>query len=214
MVWTRVARALGGVAEELGGLLAFWIVLWGVGLKAAIAATLLFVLVDGTRRLVLRRPVTRIWILSNGLALAGGAVDLSATTPVMIRYEAVATNVLTGLVFLFGAFGRKSMVQEIAESWQGAPFGSDRPDLHVFFRAFTLVWAGYFFLKALVYLWLAAILPLERALSLRSLIGTVSFVLMILISRRGASLFRLGRRHGLFATPAEPGPDPGASALR
>ncbi len=199
---SRAAGAWIGVAEELGGLLAFSIALRVAGLRTAIAVTLLFVLVDGIRRLIRRRPVTRVWILSNALALAGGAIDLSAATPVLVRYEAVATNLLTAAVFPCGAFGRRSVVQEVAERWNGAPYGAERTDLRAFFRTFTLVWAGYFLLKALLYLWLAAHLPLERALALRSVIGGGSFAPMILLSWRGPSLFRLCRRCGLFAPSA------------
>ncbi len=204
----RAWRMAGGLAGEMGGLLVFWVVLWGFGLRPAIAATLGFVVLDGARRLLRRTPVTRVWMLSNGLALAGGAIDLWATTPFMVRYEAIGTNLLTALLFLSGAFGRTSVVQEVAESWRGTPFEAGRPDLRAFFRAFTLVWAGYFLVKALVYLWIAAHLPLERALALRSMIGTASFALMILVSRRGAALFRLGRRCGLFALPAAAAIDP------
>ena len=40
------------VGEEPGGLLVFWIALGVAGIRAVIAATLLFVLADGIRRLV------------------------------------------------------------------------------------------------------------------------------------------------------------------
>ena len=43
-----------------------------------------------------------------------------------------------------------------------------------FFRLFTLIWAAYFFLKALAYLWIAATLPLTEALALRSSLGSIS----------------------------------------
>ena len=204
---SRGTGAWVGVGEELGGLLAFSIALRIAGLKAAIAATLLFVLLDGARRLVRRRPATRVWMLSNALALAGGAIDLSAATPALIRHEAAATNLLTAAVFLYGAFGRRPLVQEVAERWHGAPYGSERSDLRAFFRAFTVVWVGCFLVKALFYLWLTAHLPLGRALALRSAIGTGSFALMILLSWRGPSLFRLCRRCGLFAPP-DAGLDP------
>ncbi len=194
----NLVRAALGLAEELGGLLAFWIVLECAGLRAAIAATLVVVVADGARRLIRRRPMTRIWMLSSTLALAGGAIDLRAATPFMIRYEAVGTNLLTGLAFLIGTFGARPLVQEVAEGWRGAAFDPGQSGLRAFFRAFTLVWAGYFVLKAGVYLWLATELPLDRALALRSVIGTASLVMMILLSRRGPALFRLARRQGRF----------------
>ena len=193
-----IGQSLRVIGGEFGGLLLYWLALWRFGVKPAIAVALAFVLLDGLRRLVTRQPVTRVWLLANGVALASGVIDLQARALFMIRYEAVASNVLTGLVFLLGAFGRRSMIQEIAESWQGGRFAGETPELRVFFRTFTLVWAGYFFVKAAVYAWLITILPLERALAIRAVAGTSSFVVMILLSRQGKAIFRLSRRLGLF----------------
>ena len=187
-------RVLG---QELGGLILFWIVLWRFGLKPAIAAALLFVLIDGARRLIGGIGFPKVWILSNGLALAFGLIDLRAATPFMIRYEAVVTNLITGVVFLVGAFGRKPMIQEIAEERQGGPF-EDGLDLRPFFKAFTLVWAGYFFVKALAYVWLVRSMPLEHALAVRSIAGTASFVVMLLISFQGRRIYALSRRWKLL----------------
>ena len=193
----RSGNMLRVLAQELGGLILFWIVLWRFGLKPAIAATLLFVLIDGARRLVGGIGFPKVWMLSNALALAFGLIDLRAATAFMIRYEAVVSNVIAGVVFLVGAFGRKPMIQEIAEERQGSPF-EDRADLRVFFRAFTLVWAGYFFVKALAYVWLARSMPLEHALTVRSVAGTASFVVMLLISFRGRQIHALCRRWHLL----------------
>ena len=183
--------------QEFGGVILFWIMLWQFGLRPAIAATVLFVLVDGTRRLVRHLPVTRVWIFSNALTLLFGAIDLHAVTPFMIRYEGMISNVIIGLVFLVGAYGRKPMIQEIAEERQGAPF-EDRPDIRVFFKTFTLVWAGYFFAKAVAYLWIMQSFPLAQALAIRSVVGTGSFVLMLLISSRGRRLYDMSRRWNLL----------------
>lgn len=156
-------------------------------------------ILDGGRRLVHGLAFPKVWILSNVLALVFGIIDLRAATPFMIRYEAVLTNLITGGVFLVGAFGSKPMIQEIAEEREGKPF-EDRPGMRLFFKAFTLVWAGYFFIKALAYVWLMRSLPLEHALAIRSVAGTASFVVMLLLSFRGHQIYALSRRWKLLPT--------------
>ena len=194
---SRLGR-LGILLQEFGGVILFWIVLRQFGLKPAIAATLLVVLIDGARRLIRGIAFPKVWILSNALALVFGIIDLRSATPFMIRYEAVITNVISGGVFLIGAFGRKPMIQEIAEDWQGGAFEA-APDLRLFFRAFTLVWSGYFFIKALAYLWLAQVLPFQHALAVRSVAGTASVVIMLLIWMGGGQIYALTRRGNLLS---------------
>ncbi len=193
---SRLGR-LGVLLQEFGGAILFWIVLRQFGLKPAIVATMLFVLIDGARRRLRRLPITKIWMLSNTLVLICGVIDLRAASPFMIRYEAVLTNLVTGTVFLIGAFGRKPMTQEVAEDWQGEAF-EQSADRRLFFMAFTLFWATYFFIKALAYFWLARVLPFQQALAVRSLAGTVSLVVMLLISMRGRQIYALARRWNLL----------------
>ncbi|MDE2115400.1 MAG: hypothetical protein KGJ29_11110, partial [Hyphomicrobiales bacterium] len=65
----------------------------------------------------------------------------------------------------------------------------ERPDVKYFFKLFTLFWAAYFFLKAALYLWLGAVLPLEQALAWRALLGGVSLAIMGGLSLMGRKLF-------------------------
>jgi intracellular septation protein A len=176
------------VVMEFGALIVFWIGLYGVGIKAAIAATVIFVALDALYRWRWRIAVTRIYVLTSTLAIGFGAIDLYAANPFMIKYEAVVTNVAVGLFFVAGARGEKSLIQEVAEQRnRGEPF-PDRADVRQFFRLLTLFWAAYFFVKAGVYLWLGLILPLAQALALRSVIGGASLAIMI----GGTTIF--GRR--------------------
>lgn len=194
----RLAKILAMVMREFGGLVLFLVVNAYLGLKPAIAVTLAFVVIDGLRHAIQRTPVSKLWLVSNGLALVFGAIDLHAANPFMLRYEASISNLVTGLAFAIGAFGAKPMIQQIAEDRQGHAFPPDRPDLRAFFRAFTLVWAGYFLIKAGVYLWLAQTLSFNQAIGLRSLIGTGSFFLMLAISYRGRAIRDFCVRRGLF----------------
>jgi hypothetical protein len=80
---------------------------------------------------------------------------------------------------------------ELAEQRQGSPF-PDRPDITRFFQLFTLLWAGYFFVKAGFYLIVAALMPMTQAMLVRSVVGSASLALMVAVSvTQGRRLFRL-----------------------
>jgi intracellular septation protein A len=192
MTLKPVLHFLRYVVMEFGALIVFWIGLYSFGIKPAIAATVVFVMLDGLYRWRHRIAVTRVYLLSSTLAIVFGAIDLYAANPFMIRYEAVVSNTAVGLFFVAGARGEKSLIQEVAERRRGAEPIPDRADVRYFFRLLTLFWAAYFFVKAALYLWLGLILPLEQALALRTVIGGVSLAVMI-----GGTTF-LGRRLFFF----------------
>jgi len=127
---------------------------------------------------------TRIYVLSAVLTVVFGTVDLCSTSPFMLRCEAVITNLATGLAFVAGARGNKPLLQEIAFP--------DRADVRRFFQLFTLAWTCYFFLKTAGYAWIGAVLPLGQAIALRSLLGSISLLVMLVVSiTQGRRLFFL-----------------------
>ncbi len=179
------------VLADFGPLLMFWGLDLAFGLKPAIAGSVLFILADGLWRRHRRLPVTRIYILTSVLTVVFGSVDLLSATPFMLKYEAVITNAFTGLAFVAGARGPRPLIMELAEQRQGSPF-PDRPDITRFFRLFTLLWAGYFFVKAGFYLAIAALMPMTQAMLVRSVVGSASLALMVAVSvTQGRRLFRL-----------------------
>jgi intracellular septation protein A len=201
----RLRAVLTFVLWEFGPLLALLALSAAFSLKVAIAGTMAVVVVDSGRRLWRCIPFTRIYLLSSGLAVVFGTIDLLAETPFMLKYEAVITNLATGVAFVAGARGPKSMIQEIAEQRREA--FPDRADVRHFFRLLTLFWAAYFFLKAGLYFWLSVTLPTSRAILLRSVIGGVSLGIMLVISTtQGRRLFFLCRRLGFLPIVAEPDP--------
>ncbi len=129
---------------------------------------------------------TRLYLLVSGLTLVFGAVDLWATSPFMLKYEAAVTNIATGAAFVAGAMGGKPIIQEVAEQ-RGEAFPPTR-EIRAFFRLFTLVWAAYFFIKAVFYVWIVWTLPMLQAMALRSVIGSISLGVMIAISATAALL--------------------------
>jgi intracellular septation protein A len=192
------------VLADFGPLVVFWILVLAAGIKTAIAGSVLFILGDALWRWRRGLKFTRIYLLTSGLTLVFGAVDLLSATPFMLKYESVVTNVVTGLAFVAGARGPRPIVQELAEQRQGAPF-EDRADIVRFFQIFTLLWAAYFFVKAGFYLVVGQMMPMAEAMAVRSVVGTASLGLMIVLSvTQGRRLFSLCRRMGLLPSVAGP----------
>jgi len=130
-----VWRFIRYVLMEFGALIVFWVALYTAGIRPAIAATVIFILLDGSYRWWRKLPVTRSYVLTSALAVGFGCIDLLAANPFMIKYEAVITNTATGIFFVAGARGDKSLIQEVAEKRSQFP---DRADVRHFFKLFTL----------------------------------------------------------------------------
>ena len=197
----RALSVLRFALSEFGPLIAFWLVGLAFGLKAAIAVSLAVIVVESLWKWRRGESFSKIYLLTSGLTLAFGAIDLSITTPFMLAYESVITNIATGVAFVIGAFGEKPMIQEAAEQ-RGSDAFPDTPEIRRFFLLFTLAWALYFFLKAAFYAWAAYTMPLTEAMALRSIVGGVSFGLMSAVSAtQGRRIFFLCRRLGWLPKP-------------
>jgi intracellular septation protein A len=196
----KVWAAARSNAADFGGLIVFYLLLWLVGLKAAIAGLLVFVAIDVVRRFRQRLGFPRIYVLSNALAVVFGGVDLVSANPFMIKYEAVLTSLFLGALLLMGVRG-KSFLQEMVEQQRGETF-DDQPEVVQFFKALTLAWGGYFIVKAAAYLWLGEMLPMERLLAIRPIVGMLSLAAMMALSWQGARLLGLLRRLRLVPSPA------------
>jgi intracellular septation protein A len=182
---------------ELGPLAIFWILLWTVDLKIAIGVGVALLLADAAFRFWRGMPITKLYMLSGGLTVFFGAIDLWAQTPFMLKYEDAITSLVIAAVLGWGARGEKSMIQGLVEQQAGGDF-EDGPDIRLFFKFFTALWTVYFVLKAAVYLWLGAILPIEQALTVRPIVGMVSLGGMMLASWKAQVLFDFGVKMGLL----------------
>jgi intracellular septation protein A len=200
---SKLAQAARFVLGEFGPLIVFWTLAATLGVKPAIFGAIVAIVVDAAWRRRNGLSFTRLYLLTSGLTVVFGLIDLASTSPFMLKYEAAVTNVATGLAFGAGALGQKPIIQEVAEQ-RGATFVATN-ETRAFFRLFTLVWAGYFFLKAFFYVWIVWTLPMLEAMALRSVIGGVTLGLMIVVSAtQGRRLFFLCRRLGLLPKPLAP----------
>ena len=190
----RIRAGLRFIIAEFAPLIAFWLLSFAFGTKVAIAGSIAVIVIDSFWRFRKGRTFTRIYLLSSGLTVAFGVIDLFSAQPFMLKYESVVTNLVIGGIFVIGANGEKPLIQES----RGGPF-PEGADIKRFFQLFTLFWAGYFFAKAGLYFWLARTLPMAQALAVRSIIGSLSLGLMIAISvTQGRRLFELCRKWGLL----------------
>lgn len=196
----RLAEA---VFHTFGGLILYWLVLLTYGIKPAIAAILLFVLIEGGWRLRRGLPFPPLWLIANGSALVFGTIDLFARTPFMLRYEGSIINLATAGAFALGALGSEPLVLRLARQYR-RDIPAHRPEIISFFRAFTIGWSLYFVARAGITLWIMTSFPLVRALALRAIFGWVSLGVMMLFSFNGRRVFALCRRFGLFAPHQEP----------
>jgi len=197
----KIGELLRFLVGEFAPLLVFYGLLAVFGLKPAIAGSIAFILLDAARHRLQRIAFTHVYLLSAGLTVAFGVIDLSVQTPFMLSYESVITSLVVGVFFTLGARGERPMLQEMAERNAGEAFPV-RPDVTHFFRLLTLLWAGYFFAKAAAYFWLARNFSLVEAGMIRSVSGPVSLGVMMLISFQGRRLFRLCRWLGLLPAVA------------
>lgn len=199
----RVREFLRHGAADFAGIAVFYLLLYTVGLKAAIAGTIVFLVIDVVRRHRLKLGFPRIYVLTSAMVLVFGLIDLFSDDPFMIKWEAVITSLVVAVMFAWGARG-KSLLQQLVEQRQGEPF-VDQPDVERFFQLLTLIWAGYFVLKAGIYAWMGEAMPMEQVLEWRPVIGTGSLVAMVVLMTQGRRLFALFRNWGWL--PDGPGLD-------
>src|SRR5580658_5847351 len=100
---------------EFGPLIVFWTLATTFGATPAILASILFIVADAAWRWRKGLKFTRLYLLVSSLTLVFGLIDLSSTSPFMLKYEAAVSNVATGIMFIVGALGEKPILQEAAE---------------------------------------------------------------------------------------------------
>jgi intracellular septation protein A len=198
--------------RDFGPLIAFYATYHFLGFVPALIATMVWSVADVALVKLKKQKVTAFLKFSIAVSLGFGLVDLYFKGPFLFRYESVLSNVVTGAFFGLTLRGEKSIIQEFAErraEATGKPVPVN-PDTIYYFRLCSMVWTGYFFLKAAFYAWVAWRYDLERALAIRLTVGNVTFYTLL-----GASIFLarpiilLLRRTGLAPSArGEPPPSP------
>jgi intracellular septation protein A len=191
-------RTLAKIAfENFGPVLVFYAVNHFYGLKPAIAASILYTTAEIISKVSKNKKLTSLFKFSAIMTLVFGAVDLYSQQIFMFKYEACVSNVFTGLFFGASLFSEKTVLQEFREkSGDSKPVTRDRV---AYFKILTAVWTIYFFAKASAYFWMASHMSLEKGLLIRTLLGSMSFYALLLISIFGSKkLFPLMKKWNLL----------------
>ncbi len=183
-------------AYDFGGIIVFYVMLHFVGLKAAIAGTLVFVAFDIWRRRRWGIGFPRLYVLTTTLAIVFGVVDLASKTPFMLKFEGAVSAFLVGVFFAFGARGR-SVIEELLTQ-QAGPEAMAFAHARRFYQLMTLTWALYYVSMSGFYLWVALHYPYLRAIGIRQVAGFVGIGVMMLLSVNMMRLYALFRRVGLI----------------
>jgi len=169
------------IIANFGPLIGFYVANRFLGLKAAIAATLLITLAELLRVKIKRQKMTLFFTFSSVIALTFGIIDFSMESPVLLKFEAGVINLLFAGFFAASLLREKSIIEELAEQ-QGRIEAISSADKTFFFRALTAAWIIYFLAKAAAYTWIGFNSTLEQGMLLRALIGNLSMAAMFFIS--------------------------------
>lgn len=130
-----------------------------------------------------QRP-TMIFMMSTGLCLIFGTLDLCLNSTAFSIFEAPLINFFIAGVFAVSLRNEKSIVQELVEQRKDfSRFPAE--DLRFFFGSFTLLWAAYYFVRAWAFLWVNLHTDISNGLLWRLGVGNISLLAMIGISTVG-----------------------------
>ena len=191
-----VAGLLRTGVYDFGGIVMFYLLLWLVGLKAAIAGTLCFVLLDVWRRRRQRLGFPRLYVLTTAMALVFGVVDLASRTPFMLKYEGAVSTAVVGVTFALGARGT-SIIEELVSQKSG-PDALGFPHARRFFQLLTATWAVYYLGMSGFYAWVGVHFTYKRAILVRQVAGFVGLGAMMLVMVNGKALYGAFRAVGLI----------------
>jgi intracellular septation protein A len=177
-------RMIGYMGREFGPLLAFLILNSFIGLKPAIAVSLVWTIVEVIVLVWSRSKPTTLFVVSSSVAICFGILDLSLSGPFFLKIEVGVVNSAFAAMFGLSLFRERSVIQEIAERRERSLPEKDPEDRKFFFRCWTAIWCSYYLVRAIVFTSLNFTSNFPHSLLIRTGLGTVSFWALL-----GTSIF-------------------------
>lgn len=177
-------RAIGWGFETFGPLIAFVLFEHTLGLVAAIISGIVTGAVLVTLQIVREKKFSPFTAFIAASVVVFGALDLHYRTGFFVKIEPALGNAVTAIFFLGTVAIGKPLLIELAEKRAGKSIPARA---HGFLRAWTVLFALYFFLRCAAYVWMAYHLTIDQAMAARSVIGPISFGVVfaiVFLSRR------------------------------
>jgi intracellular septation protein A len=175
MLWIRFA--VGNFFVPI----AFFAAYHTLGARAAIGFAVGAVIIQAVLLRATRTKASPFFITAAFFTLLFGGADLLISDPRFYRFEPFAQNFVIGSVVLGSLFFKGSLLEVFANALPQPirPAAGSIPSKYL--RKLTAVWAGYFYAKAVFYLWLAQAVNLGSLMLIRALVGQVSFLTLIIV---------------------------------
>ncbi|WP_409479543.1 septation protein IspZ [Pseudobdellovibrio sp. HCB154] len=174
-------KILSFLISNFGPLIGFYLVNLFWGFQTAVIVSIGLALAEYVWLKLNKRKIDIFFYFSSGIIVIFGLLDLYIEAPFFFKLESSITNLFFAAFFGLSVFNEKSITQIFAEN-QNKTSADNSDDKRFFFACFTLFWAFYFLVKALVYLWLNFNVQFEDALFLRLILGKGSLWVMLGIS--------------------------------
>lgn len=174
-------KILSFLISNFGPLIGFYLINLFWGFQVAVIASISLAVAEYIWLKLNQRQIDMFFYFSSGIIVVFGLLDLSIESPFFFKLESSITNLIFAIFFGLSVFKEKSITQIFAENQKKISADSS-DDKRFFFACFTLLWAFYFLVKALIYLWLNFNLEFENALFLRMILGQASLWVMLAIS--------------------------------
>lgn len=159
--------------------IAFWIAFNCVGAKLAIGIA---VGVSVSQTLVHRLRGIRfspIFIVATGFTVFFGVIDLCLQDPCFFRLEPFLQNFLIGAGLTLTLAKRIPVAAWFASALPERMRPPLTPETEGYLRKLTAIWTSYFYLKSLLFLYLAYQVDLDDLVILRTILGGGSLLVMI-----------------------------------
>jgi uncharacterized membrane protein len=166
----------GFILKNFATPIVFYLAFETLGPKPAIGFAVGMAGLQVLTHLFFRWKFSLFFVLATVFTVAFGSMDLFISTPRYFRLEGVAQNFCVGCLFLGTLYSKKPLILRLALALpeKFRPEGLDEGYL----RKLTLLWAGYFYIKALVVLILAFRVNLGVLYIVRVTFGNLSALVL------------------------------------
>lgn len=190
---SRIAQVLAFVAQNFSVPVLFFVVFRLAGAQAAVATALIGTLIEAIILRARRGRVPPFFLVISFFTLLFGSIDLALKVPNYYRFEPFAQSALVGTLLWLAVLLKIPIARWLADDLppEYRPDESRLPKGYL--SRILLVFAAYFYLKAITYLWLSRVLDLGTLMLVRPFVGNGSFIALLLAEV--AYRKRVARRH-------------------